>query len=150
MADNKFLIQTPNEIACYNDNSKLTVLQVAAPANVAVKVLGWSISFDGTSTIEQPMQVSLRRQITGGTIGSVGAVKLNHIPESVLSTGAYLATSEPTDSDLIDSFQIHPQAGLDVKYPEGEEPIIPPSGIIAITVITNTAVNCMAKILCEE
>jgi len=150
MADNRFIAQSPTEVSGYNSGSPVTVLQVKAPAGISLKVLGWSISFDGISVTSHPCQVVLMRQVTAGTMTSTTAVKIQDIPETVLSTVAYSATSEPSSGDTLDSFEIHPQSGFDVKYPEGEEPVIAQNGYVGIVVTAAAAVNCRVKMICEE
>ena len=150
MAANRFVILTPSEIACYNSDNEKTILNVIASANIAVKVLGWSVAFDGTSVTSAPVTVELARQTTAGTMSSTTGSKLSTCTETVQTTGAYNATVEPTKSNILDTFNIHPQAGVDVKYPEGEQPAIPAGGYIGIIVKSGEAVNCSAKIICEE
>lgn len=150
MADNKFIAQPPIEVQCYNGGNNITVLQVKAPTGISIKVLGWSISFDGVSVTSAPIQVMLSRQSTNGTMTATTAVKIQNVPETIQSTVAYQATSEPTGGDILDSFEIHPQGGIDIKYPEGEEPIIEQDSYVGIIVNSSGSVNCRVKMICEE
>lgn len=150
MADNKFIAQSPTEIPCYNNGSNITVLQVKAPIGISIKILGWSISFDGVSVTSAPIQVMLSRQSTAGTMTATSAVKIQNVPETVQSTVAYQATSEPISGDIFDSFEIHPQAGIDIKYPEDEKPIIEQGSYVGIIVNSSESVNCRVKMICEE
>ena len=150
MADNKFVIVTPSEVSCYNSGNQKTVLQAAAPSSFMTKILGWSIAFDGISVTNEPVIVRLIRQTTAGTSSSTNASKLSEIAETVQTVGAYNFTVEPTEGVYLDVFEIHPQGGFDVRYPEGEEVIVPAGGYVGITVVANVAVNCSAKLICEE
>ncbi len=150
MADNVFIAQPSEEIACYNGGVPKTLVQVQAPANARVKVLGWGISFDGTSITAQPANVYLARQTTAGTMTSLNPIKLKAYPETIQSSCQYSATVEPGTTDAIEAVQVHPQAGYEIRYPEGEEPIIQKSQFMAVIVDVDAAVNCRVKMICEE
>ena len=150
MAANRFVVLSPSEVGCYNDNNPKTVLSLVAGANIAVKILGWSIAFDGTSVTSSPVTVEFARQTTAGTMSSTSGSRLSANTETIQASGNYNATTEPTKGNILDTFNIHPQAGIDVKYPEGEQPIIPAGGYVGIIVNAGIAVNCSAKIICEE
>jgi len=150
MANTIFSVQPANKIACYNSDSDKTVLTVTAPTNWQVKLLGFSISFDGTSVVEKPVEVRLYR-LTADIVGTpVAPVALGNIQETVQTSGNSDATAEPTLGTLLESYDIHPQAGYEVKYPKGEEIIIPPDGMVGITVLAAAGVNCRVKMICEE
>jgi hypothetical protein len=112
--------------------------------------LGFSISFDGTNVTADPVSVALKRTSTAGTTTSVTPVELVPVPETIQSTGGVNATAEPTASDIIDTYDIHPQSGYEVKYPKGEEPMIAGGGNVSIAVTAASAVNCRVKMICEE
>ena len=150
MAANRFVVLSPSEIACYNSGNPKTILTVTAGSNIAVKILGWSITFDGTDVTSPPVIVELARQTTAGTITAITASKLSTNSETVQASGGHTATAEPTKDNILDTFSIHPQGGIDVKYPEGEQPIIAAGGYIGIIVDSDIVVNCSAKIICEE
>ena len=150
MSANKFIVLPPTEIECFNAGNAKTVLAVKANVNIPLKILGWSISFDGTSITAAPMNVELSRQTTSGTMASTVPVKLGTNVEVVQATASFGASAEPSKGDVLDTFDIHPQAGFDVKYPEGEQPIIPPDGRVGIIVKADMAINCSVKMICEE
>lgn len=150
MADNTFTVQTTQEIEAYNSGADKTILQVKAPVGIQLKIRGWGVFFDGTSLTAEPIQVRLMRQGSAGTLTQITPVKLKHIPESIQSSGYQDATVEPAYTDLLDSAEIHPQAGFEVKFPDNEQPIITPESYIAIVVNAQASVNCRAKIICEE
>lgn len=152
MAGLKFHAIPTAEIAL-SANATKTVVQVAAPTNQRVKVLGWGIFFDGTSVTAEPVTVELLRQTTAGTMTSLTLTK--HDPdmaETIQATAAHTATAEPTAGDIVDVIQVHPQGGYDVKYPLGDEKIIDGGGRMGLRVITPTGVNpnLRVKLFCEE
>ena len=150
MAANRFVVLSPSEVECYNSDAPKTILAVVAGANIAVKVLGWSVAFDGTSVTSSPITVEFARQTTSGTMSSTSGSKLSTNSETLQASGNYNATVEPVKDVILDTFNIHPQSGIDVKYPEGEQPIIAAGEYIGIIVNAGFAVNCSAKIICEE
>lgn len=132
-----------------------TLLQVVAAANHRVKVLGWGIFFDGTSTTAEPVQVRLLRQATaiGGTPTAVVLTKRdNSLAETILTTAAiYGGTpAEPTAGDVIEVLEVHPQSGYQIMYPLGAEPIIGGGGRIAIEATAPGAVNARVTVIVEE
>ena len=150
MANNLFVARSPAEIACYNAGLEKTILQVQAPANIRVKVLGWGIYFDGTAITADPVEITLLRQSSAGTMTPMTAIQINSVPETVQSLANYNATVEPSVGDIVDLVQVHPQSGFEVKYPKGEEVIIPAGERLAIRTLAGAEVNCSAKIICEE
>jgi hypothetical protein len=150
MANTVFSIQSEDKISCYNSDNPKTVLVVGAPAYWPVKILGFSNSFDGRNVTSLQVGVSVKRMSTSGTTTPVTPVKLSIVPEAAQSTGGVNATIEPTGSDIIEVYDVHPQAGYEVKYPKGEEPIISGGGYAGIVVTASEAVNCRVKMICEE
>lgn len=128
-----------------------TVLQVVAPANHRVKVLRWGVFFDGTSVTGEPVQVRLLRQTTAGTMSANTPQKLDgSLAESILSTAQDNASAEPTAGGVLDAIEVHPQGGYEMVFPPGQEPVIPGGGRLGIECTAPAAVNCRAKLVCEE
>ena len=150
MADNIFIAQALSEIAVYNSGSAKTVMQVLAPANCRVKVLGWGISFDGRDVAAEPVNVELVRQTTAGTMSSLAVSQQRPYADPISSTAQHTAAGEPTTTDVIDSVEVHPQSGYEVRYPYGQEPVIAGSGRMGVRVTAPAAVNCRVKMICEE
>src|SRR5262245_56494117 len=101
-----------------------TVVQIAAPTNHRVKVLRVGFFFDGTSTTAEPVQVTLSRQSSSGTMSALTAVPLDDsLSETLLTLAQHTATVEPTTGSTIDTWECHPQQGFEVIYPLGQEPI---------------------------
>lgn len=138
------------EIALVAATAK-TVLQLRAPANHRLKVLGWGIYFDGVAVDAAPVQIKLLRQTTDGTMTSVTALKLDDsLGETLLASGGKNATAEPTAGDVLEVKEIHPQQGYEKIYPMGQEPIVGGGDRIGILVTAPAGVNCEAEIKYEE
>jgi hypothetical protein len=58
--------------------------------------------------------------------------------------------SAPTLGAVLDVVNVHPQSGYSVRYPYGQEPVIPGGIKAGITVTAAVAVNCYVKVICEE
>lgn len=107
-----------------------TIYQVVAAANHRVKLQGWGISIKGTSATDPPVLVTVVRQTTAGTMtaGTAGTTlskKNTADTETQQTTSNINATVEPTTTDIVESFEVHPQTGYRVFYPMGQEIIIP-------------------------
>lgn len=145
---------TPVEVALVAATAK-TVLQVSTNSGTnktRALVKKIAITFDGTSTIAEPVIIRLVRQSTGapGTGTSVNGVAVNQFADAILTTGTYNFSSEATDTDVIDVIEVHPQAGYSIIFPLGLEPVIPSSALLALKVTAPAAVNCMVSIWVEE
>jgi hypothetical protein len=128
-----------------------TVIQVVAPTNQRLKVLRWGIFFDGTSAVNEPVRVRLLRQTTSGSMTSLTPVRLGVGSESLQATAQHTATgTEPTAGDVLDTVEVHPQAGFESVFPFGSEILIPGGGRLGIDCLATDAVNCIAKIVYEE
>ena len=128
-----------------------TLIQLVAGANHSIKILGWGVFFDGISATAEPVQVELLRQTTAGTSSALTLVKLNDSNGDTLDTTALQDfTAEPTASDILDMVEVHPQAGYEIKYPLGQEPICGAGDRIGIRATAPAIVNARAKIFFEE
>lgn len=127
-----------------------TLIQIVAAANHRVKILGFHISFDGTSTTPAPIAVRLLRQTTAGTMTSLTPVKWDDsIGETLQTTAQHTATAEPTAGDVLFSANIQ-QSGYEVIYPFGQEPIVGGGDRVGLEVTAGADVNAFAWIRFEE
>jgi hypothetical protein len=156
MANVRFVAQTTEQ--ALTAATALSVLQVIAPANQRVKVLGWGVYFDGIDPVAEPVQVRVTGGITAGTFtnllgapdanGSKTAV--NGATETVQSLAKEPATVEPTVVLVYDIAEVHPQSGQTWFFPKGAEPIVAGGAFIAIECTAPAGVNVRAKLICEE
>ena len=127
-----------------------TVVQLVAPANHRVKVLGWGVFFDGTSVTAEPVQVTVSRQTTAGTASALTPVQTRPVAETIQCTAQHTATVEPTTTDTIETIEVHPQSGYEVRYPLGQEIVIGGGGRVGIICTAPAIVNVRAKLIFEE
>lgn len=127
-----------------------TVIQLAAPVNHRVKVLGWGVFFDGTNTSAEPVQVRVLRQTSAGTMSGLTPVQIIPVSETIQTAAQHSATIEPTAGDILDVVECHPQQGYEVKFPMGQEIAIAGSGRLGIDCIAPVGVNVRAKFFFEE
>lgn len=132
--------------------TKKTLLQVQAPSNQRVKVLGWGVFFDGVSTTGQPVETRLIRNTTSGTMDGTSGTVTPMYPgsETIQSVATYAATAEPGAGDILDIATCHPQQGFEFRFPAGAEPIVPGGGRVAIDCTAPAAVNARVKLILEE
>ena len=128
-----------------------TIIQLIAPANHRVSILGWGVFFDSVSPTAEPVQVRLLRQTTAGSGTSLSLVKLDDsLAETLQTTALQNFTTEPTAGDVLDVVEVHPQTGYEVKYPMGQEPIIGGGDRMGLDCTAPAIVNVRAKIFFEE
>lgn len=128
-----------------------TILQVTAPTNQVVKLLGWGIYFDGTSGTAEPVVVELIQQSTAGTMSSLTPVKIDPgRAETIQSTAQHTATAEPTTTAIVARREVHPQSGYETLFAFGQEHIIPGGGRLGLRCTAPAGVNAVGHFRCEE
>ena len=138
------------EVSCPAATAK-TVLQVFAPANQRLRIVGWGVFFDGTSVSAEPVNIKLVRQSTSGTMTSVTPTKCDDsLPETIQSTASADASAEPTTGDVIKFINIHPQSGYEVANGVKDEDWVKGGGRVGIVVTAPGTVNVLPWIKCEE
>jgi hypothetical protein len=143
-------LETEGEIALVAATAK-TILQLVAPANHRLKIIGWGVFFDGTNPNAEPVQVRLLRQTTAGTATAVTPKKNdNSISETIQSAGQKNATAEPTAGDVLKALEVHPQGGYEEQLPFGLEYIMGGSGRLGIECNAPAGVNVRGFIRFEE
>lgn len=154
MARTRFSGSTEGEIALSAATAK-TVLQIASPANIGVAIRGLAISFDGTSGSSEPGSVELVVQTSAGTMSSATGQHDDRRATGLTIQSVFLktATVEPTDGGVIlRDWHIHPQTGVEFRWWLDEEIVIGGSSAVRVGVRVNmpAAVNCRARLFCEE
>jgi hypothetical protein len=76
------------------------------------------VSFNGTSSIAQPVEVMLVRQTGGSGTGTTNApVLVKGRSDTILTTGKRDFSAEPTNGNVLEVFFVHPQGGFPKIYP---------------------------------
>jgi hypothetical protein len=140
---------TPSEVALVAATAK-TVLMLTAPANQRVIVQRVGIFFDGTKSNNEPVLIQFYRMTDSGTFTSGSVADYQDMAHTFNTTMGYNATVEPTYGELIDSFNIHPQQGIEIILPLMQEMMISGGGRVGMVVTAPDAVNCIAKMMFEE
>lgn len=123
-----------------------TALQLIAAANHRVNVQRISVSFEGVSTTDAPVQVDIYRQSTAGTVSALTLVKENSGDDETLQTTAsHTATVEPTNGDLVERRLVHPQSRADFG-----PFIIPGGGRLGVVLTAPNAVDAVVAAKFEE
>lgn len=126
--------------------SAKTILQLVAASNHRVLVPRISVSFEGVTATDPPIQVVIMKQTTAGTMSSLTLVKDNDNDDETLQTTAqHTATAEPTSSDIKETRLVHPQGNRDFG------PFIIPGGQrLGVVVTASVSIDCVVTALCEE
>lgn len=137
------------------NNTTSTVIQLVAPTNQRLRVLEYTISFDGTNSASTPAVISIERQTSGTfTNTSVAPKKVNDPSgslETLQASSKNTMTVAPTSGDVLRTFTIPVFGGLLVyPLPPGQEDMISGGTILGIKVTTTSTVNCYGGIKYEE
>lgn len=131
--------------------TELAVVKLTAPTNHRLKVLSYSVAFDGVSVTGEPVVVKLVRFTTAGTFTSLTPTKNDDsLAETLQATAGYNASVAPTFGDIIARKNIHPQGGYEKIFPLGQEPIVGGADSIGIACTAPAGVNVIAEIVYEE
>lgn len=125
-----------------------TLLQVRGTTTGKISIVGYGLSFDGTSAVAVPGTIRVLRQTTDGT--ATGAAEVQKDPDASAAsfTGFHSFTAEPTAGSVLYTHMIHPQTGLEIPNAWA-----PPDGIIVddatssrvgIEATFAAGVNCVA------
>ena len=117
------------EVSSNVTSAAKTQIAVVSPANQRVKIRGFSAWGKGTSNTDSPVKIELMtaNTISGGTGGTVTSSKVDgDTGESIQSTitGAY--SVEPTYGSpvTIRTYEVHPQTGIEIYFPNDFMPIL--------------------------
>jgi hypothetical protein len=149
MARVRASVTSEGQIALVAATAK-TVLQLVAAANHLVAIKGFSVSFDGNSSSAVPVQVTLMRQTTAGTMSAATPVEETVTGVTLQATAQKNATVEPTSGNVVRRFEVHPQAGILEKFTLEDEIILGSSGRVGMVLTAPANVNCTAHLSYEE
>ncbi len=122
-------------------STTLSLVQVVASTKpLRIKEIG--ISFNGTDSTKEPIQLDILRQTSAGTSSSLTLVENQEIGETALATALQTFSAEPSAGDILRSWYISP-AGTTwaFQWPMGDEIIVGPSGRLGIRAITASGVT---------
>lgn len=128
-----------------------TPITVVAAANHRVKIKGVEVFFKGTSPTDTPVLIKFYRFTTDGT-GSSGTLYNNNEDDSetIQTTGKIAYTAEPTLGNVFKIWEVHPQTGLVVYFPPGEEIILKGGNKMGIQCTAAQAQTASINLYLEE
>jgi len=123
-----------------------TIMQIVAASNHRIVIPQISVSFEGVTVTDAPIQVDIYRQTDAGTMTSLTLVKDNDADdETIQTTAQHTATAEPTKTDKLASKFVHPQGRADFG------PFtVKGGGRIGVLVTAGVGVDCIVSALIEE
>lgn len=135
-----------------------TVLQVATPATTDIKILAWSVSFDGASGTAIPVICQL---LDGDVAATVTAYTPdpygNNLQPASLCVGGTSATGynasvegAMTTVTTHDQQHVHPQSGYGVWFPEDARRRVAPSRFLRIRCQAPAIVNVIPAVWFAE
>jgi len=149
MAGLLYSCATPAEVALVAATEK-TVLQVYAPANRIIKILGFVWSGDALANTDSPVTIKIERQSDAGTVSAGTPVELGVTGVTIGGDFGYNASGEPTSGALLRIFHVHPQSGIDKVFAPFEVIEIGSEGRVGFTCTAPDACNCLLTVICEE
>lgn len=150
MAGLRVVATTEGEVALVAATAK-TVLQIVAPTNQRLLLKGFSVSFDGVASTDAPVQVHLVKQTTAGT-SSPGTPVRDGDPgsETIQTTSRIAITVEPTTTDILRRYEVHPQGGSIERAFDLDNIPIPGGTRLGLRCTAPNAVNCEGFMVVEE
>jgi hypothetical protein len=131
--------------------SAKTILQILAASNHAVWVNEIHISFQGTSNTASPILVEVLRQTTAGTMSSGSIFKDPDDSAETLQTSCTKnASAEPTASDILYQWYVHPQTGFSWQAAFGQSIKVGGGDRLGVRVTAAADVNSVVALLGEE
>ena len=150
MARQFFTVGTGGEVTLSAGVAK-TVLQLATPANQNAAIRSFSVCADGTSGTAEPMAIELVTQTTAGTMTSVTPAKDPGAPGTVQCTAGKNASAEPTTTDIVREYELHPQDGMERVFGgPGDEITVYGGSRIGLRITAPVGVNVRAFFSVEE
>ncbi len=131
-----------------------TVIQMTAAANHRVRIIGFNISFNGTSTTAEPVKVYAYQTDGAGTLTAANPVASDSsVVITIQTTGGINATLEPGSKVSRGIFLVHPQQAYTHHFPSYAQPVIGAGTTtdgFAIAANAPVGVSCSAAIWAEE
>lgn len=149
MARLRFSLNTTAEVAL--TTALKTVLHLNVAANTRCAVRGFGVAFDGVSSTAGCAEVQLAIQSTSGTLTGATLYRLvRGTTEAFATSGSHTATVEPTNSDVLYSYNVNAMTGYERAFAQDEEIELSGGTRLGLLVRASSAVNCHAFIIGEE
>lgn len=137
-----------------------TMLQIATPSTLEMEVVGWAISFDGTTfgtkirceLIDVDVAATVTAHVAAGIVKVTDPAALgSQVTLGTTATG-YTASGEgtPTVSRLFDYQLLDSSAAYSYTWPLGNYPILAVSRFLRVRVTATAAVNAVCSITWQE
>jgi len=151
MARRNCSVTTEGEVALAAATVK-TILQILAPTNQRVALRGFSVSFDGVSATAEPVQVELVKQTTAGTMTAATPVPegVGLGSEAIQTVAQKNASAEPTTTDVLRRYEVHPQSGREVRFGIEDEIVLAGAARVGIRCTAPAIVNVLGHMSFEE
>lgn len=136
-------------------SSAKTAFTASAPANQRFVFKGITVTGQGTVNTDSPIQIEILTyaSITGGTAGSVTtSKKQNELGETIQTTIAGNYSAEPTYTTgvTVKNLTCHPQLGLTMFWPLGDEIVIKGGAGLGIRITSPQGDKAAISIELEE
>lgn len=140
------LLVRANTAQVATGTSLKTIMQIVAASNHRIVIPIISVSFEGISATDAPIDVQIMRQSTAGTMSSLTLAKDNDADdETIQTTAQHTATAEPTAGDVLARKLVHPQGRADFG-----PFVVKGGGRLGITTTAGVSVDCVVSALIEE
>lgn len=131
--------------------SKKTLLQLVAAANHAIALTEIGAAFHGVSNTAEPIKVELQRQTDAGTMSAATIRKQDDSGGDTFDASAqHTATVEPTGTDVLRTWAVHPQTGIVKEFGDISPIIIGAGDRLGLCVTAGADVNCDCYMAFEE
>jgi hypothetical protein len=131
--------------------SAKTLVQLIAAANHAIDISEVIIGFHGTTNAHEPIKVELVRQTDAGTMSSLTLVKGDDsVGDTLDTTAQHTATAEPTTTDVLRTWTVHPQTSMAYPFPEDTRPVVGAGDRVGLRVTAANDVNSDSTIVFAE
>jgi len=120
----RYTAETTGDVALSAATAK-TVLIIIAGSNALLRLIEFGVSFDGTSSVAEPVTVELcySTQAGNGTgSSSVTIAQTGGPTRTVQATSNRNYSTEPTTLTVWKRWLVHPQTGFAMQFPLGREP----------------------------
>lgn len=125
-------------------NLTKTLIQNLAPANQGIAWLRASVSFQGVTVSDPPVKVDIVKQTDAGTgLASYTEILacgpgVSITPQATIIMNSATSGTEPTTTDIVDVKYVHPQAGYEYVFTEGQDELTYANARYGLRVSTST------------